>query len=327
MTLQNLYFFLEILKDMKLGVTAKRLYTSQQALSGHIKRIEDHFGVKLFDRRPNLVLTEEGRLLAREARCILDAEERLFIAYGTGVQKDRGVLKIACGLGRTKYYLPGVLNRFSLQYPAVAVSCIDENLYKDRLMFDKGEVDLALGRGPLKEPGVKSQTLLRTGSSLVISRELLTEHMGQGAEDFIERGLRRGISAAELPRTIPLLHSGMPGQEHWLCSAIPELREFPRVYISHGNSDMLFELCRSSRAMVIFSDIYCRYLRENTAHEMLEGMLFFPHLHEGAPIFSEEVLCYNAQVYHPQFFFDFIRILKDYLKERDMLHADVLGSA
>lgn len=35
MTIQNLYVFTEIVKDMNLSVTAERLYISQQALSGH----------------------------------------------------------------------------------------------------------------------------------------------------------------------------------------------------------------------------------------------------------------------------------------------------
>ena len=143
MTLQNLYFFTEIVKDMNLGLTATRLYTSQQALSGHIKRLESHFGVRLFERRPNLALTPEGELLMREAKVILDAESRLFIAYETGVQKDHGALRIACGLGRSKFYLPDALIRFSEIYPGVGVSCVDENRFRDTPMFGEGKEDEA----------------------------------------------------------------------------------------------------------------------------------------------------------------------------------------
>lgn len=323
MTLQNLYFFSEIIKDMNLGVSADRLYTSQQALSGHIKRLEQHFGVKLFERRPNLVLTEEGKALARETKVILDAESRLFIEFGTGVQKDHGTLRIACGLGRTKYYLPRVLSRFSMQYPAVAVTCVDENIYKDTPMFEKGEVDLAIGRTMNAEPGVKSQRLFRIGSSIIISKKLLAEHVGGDVDKFIREAVENGVSLEQLPKTIPVIHSGMPGQEHWLCETIPAMRDFPRVYISHGNSDMLFELCRAGRAMVLISDMYCRFIQEHFSAEQQEDVLFFPHVLDGEPIWTDEVLNYNSRVSHPQFFFDFINILMDDLKERKLLYSDI----
>lgn len=319
MTLQNLYYFSEIVKDLNLGVTAERLYTSQQALSGHVKRLESHFGVRLFERRPNLVLTEEGKLLAEEAHVILDSESRLFIAYGTGIQKKHGALRIACGLGRSKAYLPAVLSEFSVKYPEVQVSCVDENIYKNSSMFHNEQVDVAVGRVMDNNPYIFRKTLFQTEGAVLVSKHLLKDVLGAEYDPFVKFGLRYGVDLNDLPRSIPIQHAGMPGQEHWLCDVIPVIREFPKVVVSHGNSDMLFEMCRSGRAMVLISDIYSKFIQETFSENLQKDVLFFRHMNDGKPVMMNETLSYNAKIPHPQFFFDFISILEKQLRSRGLM--------
>ena len=319
MTLQNLYFFTEIVKDMNLGLTATRLYTSQQALSGHIKRLESHFGVRLFERRPNLALTPEGELLMREAKVILDAESRLFIAYETGVQKDHGALRIACGLGRSKFYLPDALIRFSEIYPGVGVSCVDENRFRDTPMFGEGGVDLSVGRVIDDEPGIRRMTLFTMHSSFVIARSLLESALGDQTDAFIADAAENGLDLKKLPKSVPIIHTGMPGQEHWLCAQLPILRTFPRVQITHGNHDVQFQICASGRGAMIVSSLYIRCVKQTLSPAYLNDLLFFDHVTDGKPIETDEVLSYDPTVAHPQFFFDFIRVLRTELAEKGLV--------
>ena len=47
MDLNSLQYFYEVSKDLHITNTARRLYISQQRLSGHIQRLEKYYGVKL----------------------------------------------------------------------------------------------------------------------------------------------------------------------------------------------------------------------------------------------------------------------------------------
>ena len=57
MELNSLYYFTELAKDLHVTRTAERLYISQQTLSNHIARLEEHYGAKLFYRKPIFSLT------------------------------------------------------------------------------------------------------------------------------------------------------------------------------------------------------------------------------------------------------------------------------
>ena len=57
MDLISLKYFYEVSKDLHITNAAKRLYISQQRLSGHIQRLEATYGVKLIERDPKPHLT------------------------------------------------------------------------------------------------------------------------------------------------------------------------------------------------------------------------------------------------------------------------------
>ena len=52
MNLLNLRYFLVAAEELNFTRAARRLYISQQSLSGHILKLENYFGVELFDRSP-----------------------------------------------------------------------------------------------------------------------------------------------------------------------------------------------------------------------------------------------------------------------------------
>lgn len=315
MTSQNLYNFVEIVKDMNLGVTANRLHTSQQALSGQIKRLEEYFGVKLFYRTPNLVLSKEGELLLKEAQTIIDAENRLFMAYGTKFNQNSGRIKVACGLARSKYYLPTALSRFSEKYPEVAVSCVDENLYTGKNIFAGTDIDLLIGRFSGSRDGLKVKKLFNTPATLVISPGMIEEHLDCDIDEFIKNAQENGIDLSTLPNTMPLLYTSSMNQEHWLSNEIPCIKDFSRLKLSYGEGNVPLDICKKGRAMVIVSSIYVKYLNAITPVEKQNELCFFNILHKGEYYSEPEFIAYNNNIVHPQFFFDFIQTLYEVMQE------------
>ena len=51
MNLQSLYYFVELAKELHVTHTAQKLYISQQNLSQHIQKLEQYYGVTLFNRK------------------------------------------------------------------------------------------------------------------------------------------------------------------------------------------------------------------------------------------------------------------------------------
>ena len=77
MNLRSLEYFLVVTEEMSFTRAAERLFLTQQALSSHIKRLEEEYDAVLFHRKPTLTLTQEGEELKYWAEQILSAEKNL----------------------------------------------------------------------------------------------------------------------------------------------------------------------------------------------------------------------------------------------------------
>lgn len=76
MNFLNLKYFIVAAEEMNFTKAAKRLYISQQSLSNHIAKLEDYFGVQLFDRNTPLTLTVAGQRLLKNAQTIMDVKKQ-----------------------------------------------------------------------------------------------------------------------------------------------------------------------------------------------------------------------------------------------------------
>ena len=144
MDFTSLYYFIEAAKDLHITMTAKRLFMSQQTLSNCIMRLEKHYGVKLFHRRPRLQLTSAGKEMLRFAEQIYQAETNLKGIFADTVQSDTGEITIGASSPRSNYYLPDVLKKFSSKYPNVTINLIDKTSSELEKLVQKNQVDFAV---------------------------------------------------------------------------------------------------------------------------------------------------------------------------------------
>lgn len=76
MELYHLRTFVAVAEEGRLSRAAERLFTSQPAISAHVKSLEEELGVALFTRTPKgMVLTDAGRQLEGRARQALASAE------------------------------------------------------------------------------------------------------------------------------------------------------------------------------------------------------------------------------------------------------------
>ena len=78
MELYQLRTFVTVADTGNLTHAAERLFTSQPAVSAHIKALEEELEIKLFDRTPKgMRLTEHGSALREKAQLVLNASSNL----------------------------------------------------------------------------------------------------------------------------------------------------------------------------------------------------------------------------------------------------------
>lgn len=145
MNFTNLEYFMVAAEEMNFSRAAKRLFITQQALSKHIHKLEQHYGITLFDRTPPLTLTAAGQCLFENTQVILnmkrEGDRKL-----QDIKDDRnGDLTIGVSYYRGNVMLPKILKQLSEQFPGThfhlsegMLSSVTEDLYQ-------GKLDLMIG--------------------------------------------------------------------------------------------------------------------------------------------------------------------------------------
>lgn len=141
------------------GMTSagRHLNLTQAAVSQQIKRLEELFGVKLFDRRQRrLRLTANGERLVGHAQRVLALNDEI---WGTMTSPEfEGQVRLGVPHDIVGPFMPSVLRSFSKAWPRVDVSLTCSNTPVLRRILDRGEIDLTLTTEA--SPSSESETLL-----------------------------------------------------------------------------------------------------------------------------------------------------------------------
>lgn len=104
---------------------AERLALTQPAISDHVRKLEEAYGVQLFNRTPRgVTLTEMGRKLFAIAERLFEAETQAVELLSRARTLDEGQLTI--GADAAAHILPQ-LARFRLRHPRLSVRLVTGN--------------------------------------------------------------------------------------------------------------------------------------------------------------------------------------------------------
>jgi DNA-binding transcriptional LysR family regulator len=121
--LDRLRIFQAVAETGSFTRAAERVHLTQPGISKHIKQMEEHLGVPLFDRLGrNAALTQPGEILLEATQEVMAtveaAEERIHDL--TGMRAGR--LRLGASFPIALYILPGVLAAYRERYPAIELS-------------------------------------------------------------------------------------------------------------------------------------------------------------------------------------------------------------
>ena len=153
MELYHLKTFVTVAEEGHLTRAAERLYTSQPAISAHIKALEEELNIKLFQRTPKgMQLTAEGQnLLARAQHTLASAGE--FIQFAKSMQ-DELIGDISIGLNNDAEFLrlPKIQGFLNSRFPGLELNFLagmtETNIQNVRI----GRMDGAFISGQCNDP-------------------------------------------------------------------------------------------------------------------------------------------------------------------------------
>lgn len=157
MTITQLHYIIAVNKYKHFVTAAEKCFVTQPTLSMQIQKLEEEFGVIIFDRtKQPIAVTNEGKRIIEQAHKIIHETEVLKELLSTQKDTLEGELTIGIIPTLAPYLLPFFINNFIKKYPLITLrieeittSSIIEKLKNDEL--DAGILATPLSQTTLKE--------------------------------------------------------------------------------------------------------------------------------------------------------------------------------
>ncbi len=145
MNLRSIEYFLIVAEELNVTRAAERLVISQQALSSHIRRLEEEYNVELFYRKPVFRLTPAGQQMVFFGQQILHSEAAMRAAFSDITENARATLRLGISRLRSDVFFPPILERFAPGHPNISIELLDGNSAKLEGLLQAGKIDLYIG--------------------------------------------------------------------------------------------------------------------------------------------------------------------------------------
>lgn len=188
MELQQLRYFLAVVRTKNFTRAAEQCHVAQPSLSQQIKKLEDELGEKLFERnKREVALAPAGDLLKAYAEQVLQGVE----SACHSVREMRGQVRGRVTLGVlptiAPYFLPSRLQIFAAKFPSVEVVVHEDTTDQLAAALLAKDVDLAIVSLPVDRVGLVAERLfeerllvaLPVGHTLARKRGLMLDDLEQ----------------------------------------------------------------------------------------------------------------------------------------------------
>ena len=161
MNFLNLYYFNITAEELSFTKTAKRLFITQQSLSNHISRLENEFGVTLFNRTQPMTLTEAGQSLSQGIRPLLYHKQQIEKNMQDLRDFRKGELTIGISTSRSAVMMPKILPEFHATFPQIQLRLLEGTTKQINQALYEGRADLNISFA-INDPERIHEDLLHT---------------------------------------------------------------------------------------------------------------------------------------------------------------------
>ena len=215
---RRLQVFATVARLLSFTKAAEVLHMTQPAVTFQIRRLEEHFGTRLFERtRGRIALTEAGALVKLHADEILarylamDGEVRALCG------EVRGALVVGASTTIGEYFIPRIVGAYQESSPGVQVRLCVANTGGVIHMVDAGEIDVGIVEGPVNNKALATEAIwddelvmicavdhaLAARKSVAIDAlsayPFISREEGSGTREVMENYIKkRGVDGLEL---------------------------------------------------------------------------------------------------------------------------------
>ena len=199
---QRFTAFLLTAETLSISKAAEQCFVSYQCISGHIRSLEEEYHVKLFNRRPNFSLTEDGRILMESLQKIRLIEDNIQESFAKQGRDITGHVTLGVPMSRYTEIVPHILAKFKREYPNVDLEIIADYSTLLQRQVERGILDMAIVVQQDASPNEKleNRLLLKEQFLFLISNALMDQCLGDESDNFRQRFRRRGITFHEISR-------------------------------------------------------------------------------------------------------------------------------
>lgn len=275
-SLLSLKYFLVVAEKLNVTEAAKSLYITQQTLSNHIIQLEEHYGAKLFNRRPSLSLTTAGERMVEYASRIIRLERMMGAEMHDFAKKDGGSLIAGFSRLRAKCCFPTIWREYQQACPNVEVTLAD-TIHENALLhaLKTHSVDLCINFSQNSSDQIRQREMTAESLFFVITKDRFHAHFGDRSAALVREFSENGISPESIV-DFPLLllpQSNIVRQK--VNYFFEQIDVIPRPLFETGDSSMILDMCLADQGCSILS--ICNLLSPlESCEQRLQNAYFFP---------------------------------------------------
>lgn len=163
--------FLTIVEEGTISGAARRLNIAQPALSNRLRQLEAHVNTPLLETSRgsrNIVLTEAGEYLYREAKYLLASEDNIKREVSNRAKGLAGILRISLSPSTAMMFIRDYLVPFSRAFPQIQYHVNEVNIVDQTRQLIAGETEIGVANAPLLQPD-KFRVLFRRAEKLLVA--------------------------------------------------------------------------------------------------------------------------------------------------------------
>ena len=164
----RLKVFHTVAKRLNFTKAADELCITQPAVSKHIREIENHFQLKLFDRNGTKIkLTEAGEIMLQYTNQIFTLYGNLEFELNSLNERHNGKLRIGASTTIAQYVLPPLLADFHKRFSDIEVTLTINNTEQIEQALQNKDIDFGIIEGQSKNSSFKYTEFIKDEIVLV----------------------------------------------------------------------------------------------------------------------------------------------------------------
>lgn len=310
--------FIITANTLSMRKTSDILFLSQQAVSTHIKNLEDEYDTKFFFRKPKLRLTESGMAFLKTLEKFTAIENNFKTELKSIHGEHIGKIRFGIGVYRVHAILPKILKAFSSKYPQVEIEIVYGETKEFEKMLEQGKIDLFLGFNTKYHPGFVHTLVCCERSFFLISENMLAKYF---SDKDIVRFQQHGIILNELHSVPLILNSSSSKVRDIFEEYFHQLHVQPVKRLIVGDYVLQINLCADDYGACFCPEMLIPTVRELNACRTNKLHLFKIQNLPGTN---------NIELIHDSFLFksEFIKCFIDLIQSNNKIDdsfADIIG--